>query len=66
MILSLMSVAVEVPEIVPVAVLFLVPLPDTGLADCLSLRSEPNEGPEIVRVPVMMLVPLRSRRQSWL
>ena len=64
MTLSLMSVAVEVPEIVPVAVLFLVPLPDTGLADCLSLRSEPNEGPEIVRDPVTLLV--QFRRHAWL
>ena len=55
--LSLMSVAVEVPEVVPVPALFLAPVPDTVFAVCLSLRSGTDEVREIVLVPVPVLVP---------
>jgi len=59
MTMGMMSVAIEVPEIVPAPALFLVPVPDTGLAGCLSLRSGTDEVPEIVRAPVPVLIQVR-------
>ena len=55
---SLMSVAVEVPEIVTAPALFLVTLLDTVVAGFLSLRSGTDKVREIVLVPVTVLVPV--------
>jgi hypothetical protein len=53
--LRVVSVADEVPEIVPVPALVLVPVPDTDLAGRLSLRSGTDEVPALVQVPVTVL-----------
>ena len=61
--LSVVSVADEVPEIVWVPLMVLVPVPETVMAVGLRVLSVTDEVPEIVRLPVTVLVQVR--RQVW-